>query len=215
MEREICFRITFNRPGRRTVLSLFFMFLMCMPAIADNIGVTTVKTYYPIAYGNHYRPTVSQRFEMKNFILKSGTNCMQASLVVSAPSVGNIYAKGGNMLFAGDGIELAPTGTSARVNIGANAHLSGFMRWVPISALPPSYSADGTIKSVGGPFWTPICNGTLTADTRAGICIQTSGVTATHRLFLKARVYFAKFEPTGLRLYIDSGCNTPTGGVTP
>lgn len=214
MEREICFRIAFKRPGRRTVLSLLFMFLMCIPAIADNIGVTTVKTYYPIAYGSHTRPTVSERFELKNFVLRSGTNCMQASLVISGSAFGNIYAKGGNIIFAGQGVELAPSGTSARVNIGSSAHLSGFLRWVPVSILPPTYSDAEATKAIGGPFWTPICNGTLTADTRGGMCQVTSGTT-THRLFLRSRIYFGRFEPTGLRLYTDSGMTTPAGGVTP
>lgn len=216
MEREISFSLRLARPGRSSVFALLFALCLCVPAVADDppIGVTTVRTYYPIVYGSHVQPTVSERFELKSFIAGSSASCLAASLRIDGSSPGTLNGKGGTVLFAGQGIELSPSGPYARVNIATNAQLSGFLKWVP-SGLVPTLNMTSPVDGIGGPYWTPICDGTLTADTRAAMCIRTSGMVGTHRLFIKAKIYFGRFESTGLRLYTNTAMTVPTGGTTP
>lgn len=216
MEREISFSLRVAGPGRSSVFALLFALCLCVPAVADDppIGVTTVRTYYPIVYGAHTRPTVSERFELKSFVAGSSASCLAASLQINASSPGNLNGMGGSIIFAGDGIELAPSGPLGRVNIPANAQLSGFLKWIPSSLVPPTVNLTSPVDSIGGPFWTPICDGTLTADGRAAMCIRTSGMVGTHRLFIKARIYFGGLDPVGA-LVLYTASNHSSAVVTP
>ena len=145
-------------PGRRTAMPLLFMLLLCVPAVADNVGTTKVNTYYPLSYGSFPQPIVSQKFEMKILALRTNNACVQATLAVSsAGGFNNINVTGGVFALGGNSIELAPSGSGGRVNVGS-AYIDNMLMWINSNSVG-AYSTNTSVTGPGGPYWTPICNG--------------------------------------------------------
>ena len=214
MTRNFTLDIRFGLPGRRTVLPLLAMLLLCVPAVADNVGTTKVNTYYPLSYGSFYQPTVSQKFEMKLITLRNSSSCVQATLVVSSGAGFNsMNVAGGVFALGGYSIELMPSGSGGRVLIASSSYIDNMLMWVKSAAVPAVYSSNPTISGPGGPYWTPICNGTAAGET--AVCDYTN-TAPSHRLFMRAELLFGKvLDGTSLRLYTDSAFTqpTPTGMV--
>jgi len=212
MTRTINLDIKFGFPGRRTVMPLLFMLVLCMPVVAGNIGTTTVNTYYPLSYGSFEHPSVSQRFEMKIITLRSSASRTQALLTVSATSFNTVNVTGGVFALGGASIELMPSGSGGRVLIASSSYIDNMLVWVK-SVDIPTYSSSPTRAGPGGPYCTPICNGVRVGET--AVCDYTAA--PQFRLFMRADILFGKvLDGTSLRLYTDQAMTLPTPtGIVP
>ena len=199
-------------PGRRTAMPLLFMLLLCVPAVADNVGTTKVNTYYPLSYGSFPQPIVSQKFEMKILALRTNNACVQATLAVSsAGGFNNINVTGGVFALGGNSIELAPSGSGGRVNVGS-AYIDNMLMWINSNSVG-AYSTNTSVTGPGGPYWTPICNGVSLGQ--GGVCDYTTPG-RPYRLYMRADVLFGKIlDGTSLRLYTDSAMTKPSNGIVP
>ena len=218
MAKELRIDISLQKPSPRVALPLLsLLLLLCVPVLADNGAVTSVKTYYPIPYGGLIQPTVSQKFEFKPYKIVSGSApCAAAVEVSSGGGFGSLNISGDIFTLSGHSVELAAGGTGGRVMIGASSYLREFLMWFPVSSLPAAY--DPTPASPthlpSGPYWVPICNG-ITTGTGA-ICNFTTAA-PTHRLFMRANILFGAIVTSsscGLRLFINSGTTLPVAATS-
>ena len=208
MAKNIDLKISLGLPGRRLALPLLFLLILCMPAVADNTGVTTVKTYYPIAYGSLDKPKAS-KFEMKLYTVYGGSACARATMAISAGA--NINLSGGTLAFVGESIEIEKAGTSPAANVSYG--MDNLFLWATSASVAAlGYTTSPTNATPAGPYWTPICNG---ASTGGGYICDFAGTTSTYRLFIRADVRFATMVSGTLQFFTDPAMLTPASPSAP